>query len=454
MNKFNQFNVCALALGAAGWTPAAGADAVTDWNRVAGDAAIAACLSPQFDPLRESRLYAMTHIAIHDALSAIQRRSQPYAYDALAAAGSSAEAAVAAAARDVLVAEIARHPFAFAPECAGGGLALVEAEYAAALAVIPDGAARTAGIAVGQAAAAAIIDMRANDGAGTEFADFTYLPGTEPGEWRFTSGLPPFALAPGWGSVTPFALTHSGQFAPHAPYPVSCSADENANKTIGSCRQYARDLNDVKMYGGAGDNIRSDDETEIALFWMESSPLSWNRMGREATAGFGLDLWDNARLYALLNMAMADGYVASLQAKYGFRFWRPETAIREAGSDGNPFTSPDPDWTSLTPTPPAPDHESAHAVEGAAAAEVFRRVLGTNHVNIASCSLSLPDPTTRCGGLNEIRRSFSSFSEAARENGRSRVLVGYHFQNAVDEGLKRGRKIGTEVVTNYLQAVN
>lgn len=453
MIKLNRTHACALALCAAAWAPPGGADAVTDWNRNAGAAAVAACLSPVFDPFHESRLYAMTHIAIHDALNAIQRRSTPYAYDAAAPAGSSTSAATAAAARDVLVAELANHPFAFDPTCAVPGIAQAEADYAAALAAIPDGAAKTAGIGVGQAAAAAIIQLRADDGADTPFADFAYVPGTEPGEWRFTSGLPPFALVPGWGGVTPFALGSSGQFAPAAPYPVSCDAESDAPAAAsnGSCLQYARDVRDVQLYGGAGDNIRSADETEIALFWLESSPLAWNRIAREATAGFGLDPWENARLFALLNMALADGYVASVQTKYDFGFWRPETAIREAGADGNPYTSADPDWTSLVPTPPFPEHESAHAVEGAAAAEVFRRVLGTDAVSFDACSLSLPDPATHCGGANEIRRSFTSFSEAARENGRSRVLVGFHFRNAVEEGLKRGRKIGAHAVKSYLR---
>jgi len=218
--------------------------------------------------------------------------------------------------------------------------------------------------------------------------------------------------------------------------------------------QYARDFDDVKNYGSAGDNLRSTDETLTAIFWIESSPLAWNRIAREVTATRGLDPWENARLFALLNMALADGYVASVHAKYQFSFWRPETAIRLADADGNPFTQADPGWVPLgAPTPPAPDHGSAHAIEGAAAAEVFRRVFGTDHMSFDACSLTLAlaDPALACGGAGEMRRSYTSFSEAARENGRSRVRVGDHFQNAVNEGLKRGSKIGAEAVKNHLR---
>jgi len=452
MNTFNRLYAGAMALCAAGWMPQAAGDAVTDWNARAGAAAIAACYAPIFDPLHESRLYAMTHIAMHDALNAIQRRSQPYAYDVIAPAGASVDAAAAAAARDVLASQLAAHPFAFAPPeaCADVAIAQVEAEYTAALGAIPDGDAKSDGIATGQAAAAAILALRTGDGADTAFADPAWPQGTAVGEWRFTDGLP-FALSPGWQNVTPFALTSADQFRPRAPFPISCGKLRQPGSR-GSCLQYARDLRDVKYFGGAGTHVRSEDETQIALFWIASSPLAWNRIGREVTAGRGLDPWENARLFALLNMALADGYIASIHAKYRFDFWRPETAIRLADTDGNPYTYADPTWVPLgAPTPPAPDHESAHSVEGAAAAEVFRRVFGTDQVSFDACSFSLPDPSQACGGVSEVRRSYTSFSEAARENGRSRVLVGYHFQNAVDEGLKRGRKIGAEAVTNYLR---
>jgi hypothetical protein len=186
------------------------ADAATDWNENAGEAAKAACLSPADDPLHESRIYAMVHIAIHDALNAVNRRSRPYAFNSQAPSGASADAAVAAAAHDVLVALINQNPSIFPPECTAAGLASVETDYTAALGAIPDGSAKTQGLSVGQAAATAILALRAHDGSDTLLIDTGYPQGTQPGQWRFTPGFP-FAFAPGWANVTPFVLRDASQ---------------------------------------------------------------------------------------------------------------------------------------------------------------------------------------------------------------------------------------------------
>jgi len=430
---------------------AAGADAVTDWNEKAGNAAIAACISPAANPFHESRMYAMVHIAVHDALNAIQRRSRPYAYDGLAAPGASPEAAVAAAARGVLVAEIPGipqdvFPFAF---CGGPAIAGVEAEYAAALAAIPEGAARDAGIAAGEAAAAAIVALRQGDGSDTPFLAFDFVEGTEPGEYRFTPGTP-FAAAPGWGEVNPFVLQDAAQFRPRPPFAVSCG-QPSPDMHAGSCKKYAADLNDVKAYGARTGSARSADETQIATFWIESSPLAWNRLGRDLSGEAGLDLWENARLFGYLNIGLADGYIASLDTKYHYNFWRPVTAIHNGDTDGNPDTVGDPAWQPLVDTPPVPDYDSAHAVEGAVAAEVFRQYFGTDAWSFTTCSRSLPDPNEHCGGPAEVRRAYTTFSQAARENGRSRVLNGFHFQDAVNQGLKHGKKIGAAAVRGYFK---
>jgi hypothetical protein len=252
----------------------AAADAVTDWNARAGRAAIAACISPADDPLHESRLYAMVHVAIHDALNAIDRRSRPYAYDAQANPATSADAAVAAAARDVLVAVIGELPFPDA--CKQAGIATTEADYASALAAIADGVAKTQGIEVGQAAAAAILALRAGDGSDTPLLDFDYPQGSNPGDYRFTPGFN-FVFAPGWANVTPFVLNRPSQFRPGPPYKVSS-------------KRYAADFNEIKTLGGDDVNTpsaRTADQTEIGLFWLESSPLAWNRLARSVAASHG-----------------------------------------------------------------------------------------------------------------------------------------------------------------------
>ena len=175
--------------------PTVRSDAVTAWNASAGKAAIAACISPSDDPLHESRLYAMAHVAIHDALNAIDRRSRPYAFTARAKRGASPDAAVAAAARDVLVTLLGQLPAPFPQSCIDAGVASIEADYTTALTAIPDGRPKTRGLDLGRAAAAAILGLRAADGSDTPLIDDTYPQSTTPGVWRFTPDRP-FAFAP------------------------------------------------------------------------------------------------------------------------------------------------------------------------------------------------------------------------------------------------------------------
>jgi len=418
----------------------AGADAVTDWNANAGKAALAACIAPSDDPLHESRLYAMMHVAIHDALNAIDRRSRPYAFDVKRNPGASQDAAVAAAARDVLVPLINKIPFP--PACLQAGVASVEADYAASLAAVPGGAAKTQGIQIGQDSAAAILALRAGDGSDTPLQDPAYPQGTNPGEYRFTPGFN-FVFAPGWGQVTPFVLNHGSQFRPSPPYRVS------SNK-------YTADFNEVKAIGG--DNIttpstRTPEQTQIGLFWLESSPLAWNRIARSVSARRGLGLWENARLFGLLNLAQADGYIGSWDAKYHYSYWRPVTAIQTADTDGNPDTVGDPAWTPLQLTYPIPDYDSGHSVQGGAASQALKEFFGTDDISFNACSLTLP-VGSRCTDPSPVFRTYASFSQAAEENGLSRILVGIHFRHAVEEGIQHGQKIGNHAVNLFLRPVH
>jgi hypothetical protein len=417
--------------------PAPSGDAVRAWNANAGEAALAACIAPTGNPLHESHMYAMTHVAIHDALNAIDRRYRPYAFFGHASRRASTDAAVATAARDVLVPVLGQIPAPFPPACIAAAIEGVEADYAAALDAIPDRPAKRKGVNVGARAAAAILALRAEDGSDTPLLDFEYPQGDEPGEYRFTPGTP-FAFAPGWQDVTPFVLEDSSQFRADEPYDVTESA-------------YTADFDEVKRLGGGGltPSERTPDQTEIALFWVESSPLQWNRIARIVATDEGLDLWESARLFGLLNMALADGYVGSFETKYLYNFWRPVTAIRAGDDDGNPDTEGDPTWTPLVQTPPIPDHDSAHAVEGGAAAQVFQRVFGTDGTSFETCSLTLPAGST-CGDVSSVTRSFTSFSQAAEENALARILVGFHFRNAVEQGVEHGRSIGDRAVDLFM----
>jgi hypothetical protein len=440
MNQKVVGTVClSVGLLLAPWASAASTDPILTWNENAGEAAKAACLSPEGNGLAEARMYAMMHAATHDALNAIDRHSRPYTFDARATGRTSRSAAIAAASRDVLVSVIGQ--LQESAECIHHGISIVEAQYAAALAAIPEREAKTRGVVIGQAAASAILALRASDGSDAPFGDPDYPQGTQPGEYRFTDGLP-FAFGRHWGDVTPFVLESSSQFRSRPPFPVDSPS-------------YAADFNEIKSLGG--DNLtthstRTPEQTEIGLFWKESSPLAWNRLARAISARAHLSLHENARLFGLLNLAMADGYIASWENKYFYNFWRPVTAIRLADTDGNPDTEADPTWTPLQLTYPMPDHDSGHAVQGGVAAEVLRQFFGTDHIRFKACSLTLP-AGSKCDDASPVFRNFGSFSQAAEENGLSRILIGIHFRRAVDEGIRHGRRIGNRAVNHFLQPV-
>ena len=421
-----------LALLILAWPGPAGAADVIDWNETAAGAGFAGGLDNEFgcvDALHESRIFAMMHVAIHDALNAIERRFQPYAFDGQAPAGASPEAAVAAAARDVLVALFPELPseLGLTPAAA---VAFVEAAYTVALAAIPNTTAKAQGILIGQAAAAAVLDLRAADGANTPpFLDFTYVPGPDPGDFQFIPGYPPFAAFTGWGNVTPFVLASSSQYLPKAPYALSS-------------KKYAADFNEVKSLGAASSTTRTAEQTEIALFWVEGSPQGWNRIARNVSVQHGLDLWETARLFGLLNLASADAYIADFANKYFYEFWRPISAIRAADTDGNPETVADPTWDSLVPVGPVPEYPSGHSGQGGAMSEVLARFFG-DKVSFSTTATTQPGVT----------RSFTSFSQAAEENGNSRIYVGFHFRHAVTEGIKLGSQVGKVAFNHYLRPV-
>jgi len=378
-------------------------NAVTRWNSVAIDA-----FKPTqgSNPMGQSRSLAILHASIHDALNAIDRRYEAYTPGLADARGASVDAAVAAAAHDVLVAQV--------PDQA----ALVEDAYSHALAGIKDGAAKANGISVGQASAAANMLRRRGDGS-EQAAEPVYVPRATPGDYQFT---PPFNFAalPGWGRVKPFVVELRGHPVPGPDRLTSA--------------QYARDFALLKAIGKSDSRVRTPEQSQIAQFWYEDSPLGWNRIASTAIRQQRLDNWQAARVLALMNFALADGYIAGFEAKYHFRFWRPETAIHAAATDGNGLTEADPDWKPFQVTPPVPDYPSTHTVVGWAAAEVLIANLG-DRMRYSADSLTLPGVT----------RQFDGFSAAAEENGQSRVYAGIHFLHAVKDGRRLGRGIGRTV---------
>lgn len=401
----NRFQTIAVAVAAAaimiGVSPAgAQAEEVARWNRIATDAMAGA----QTDPLTESRMLAMLHLAIHDALNSVERRYQTYTTARTTTVRASAEAAVASAAQVTLAALL--------PKCR----TTFDEELRASLATITDTKAKEAGVAIGRRVAAAVLAKRENDGAARTIV---YGPGTTAGAYRPTP--PDFtpALFPQWGSVTPFALKDAAQFRP-APPPAPSSALAR------------RDIATVQEIGSATSTTRTAGQSEIAKFWYEDSTDGWNRIARELAIARNLDSWSAARLLALVNVAMADGFIGGFEAKYHYNYWRPATAIREMV---------DATWMNNLPTPPVPDYPSTHTVLGAAAAAVLARFFETDFVTFQM---------TSGAPYAGITRRFWSFSEAAQENGASRVLAGIHFPTAVKAGYEQGDRIGAYVFDQML----
>ena len=389
-----------------------GNQVIIDWNVYTQDA------SGANSPPRRARTFAMVSIAVHDALNGIENKYARYASSARDPLASPV-AAAAQAAHDVLV------------ELFPEQQADLDAKLAASLDDVKDQGALARGVALGAAAAADLLALRANDGSNVVTP---YTPTLLPGRWRPTPPVNAPALEPGWGNVTPFGLTSGNQFRSPAPYELDSA-------------EYAADWVEVRDYGSANSTLRSDDQTSYAHFWYEPSAVGWNRLARAALALRHKNIWKSARLFALMNMAIADGYIASFDSKYHFDNWRPITAIREADTDGNPATNPEPAWTALRPTPPIPDQTSGHAVAGFAARAALVEVFGedVNEPITMTSTTAVPPGSTR---------SWDSFTQAAHENAESRIVVGIHFRKACDDGETQGRAVGDWIVDNYFGEVN
>jgi hypothetical protein len=386
---------------------------ILDWSAHAENAMVVD--SGNIDPLPATRLLSMVHIAQHDAINAVDSIFDKYAYSG-GDSGAHPVAAAAAAAHRVLVRQ-------FPAQAAD-----LDAKLAASLAAVPDGSSETRGVTLGSSVGNFIFDLRANDGA-AESASFTYTPGTGAGKYQL---VPPLAFVnrPGWHFVTPFVLQSADQF-------------RSAARPSLSSGSYATAYNEVKSVGILNSTTRTADQTSYAKFWYENSDTGWNRITRTVTVSKGLKLYSAARLFALVNMAMADGFIAGWDSKFFYDFWRPYTAIRAGSTDGNGATAEDPNWLPLMDTPPVQDYPSTHSVLGAAAAEVLGDLLGDN-TSFTFTSSTAVNPMVDT-------RSFTSFSQAAAENADSRVRAGIHFRFSCNAGLTMGELIGNYAVANYLR---
>jgi hypothetical protein len=240
----------------------------------------------------------------------------------------------------------------------------------------------------------------------------------------------PSALFVAWGDVTPFALNCGSQFRTDGP-PALCS------------ERYAADYNEVKSVGVLNSATRTPDQTEAALFWAaENAQITWNNIARIAAAAHHNSLSENARLFALLNLAIADTSITVMDTKYTYNFWRPREAIHDGDADGNHNTIADPTWVPLNYIGVHPDYTSQHAAVGGTAAKVLARFFETDDFSFTITTIGAP------GG---VFRSFDSFSQAAKENMNSRVWLGVHFRTACRDGLKQGKQVANFVVHHFLK---
>jgi hypothetical protein len=430
-----QLCVTALMLFLATSATLSRADAILDWNATIRQ--VIQANADHANPGWSTRAMAITNGAMYDVLMGFDRTHQPFKHTALAPAGASQQAAVAQAAYQSLM-------FSYP-----GQQPILDAAISTALGAIPDGPAKTAGIAYGNQAAQTYIDWRTGDNADV---NVPYTPGTDPGEWR-PDPLHPnqSAWGPAWGTLKPFIVNSSDQF-PMDP-PPALDSDE-----------YAAAFNQVKELGALNSATRTADQTDIAIFWaydrqaMGPPPVLFDRNLADIAMTRGNTESENARLFAMASVAMADAATAAWDAKFEDNYWRPITAIREAAADGNAATEAAVDWKPLGApgndsndwsddfTPPFPAWPSGHATMGGALFEVLRDFYGTDNVNyVLHSAEEMPS------GLET--RSFTSFTQAEWENGMSRIYMGVHWIFDAEDGIKLGNDIADWVSANAFQAI-
>jgi hypothetical protein len=374
----------------------------------------------------EAALYmGIVHAAIYDAAVAIEGGYEPYAIALVAPPDTSSAAAIATTAHHTLIGLQPSLGLTAAQQ------AILDGDYANYLAAIPDGTAKTNGIAIGEQVAAAVVALRMNDGRelNPTLADLNPPP-PGPGIWERNPGNPlPPVLGLRLPGITPLALETASQFRPDGPNALTSE-------------EYAEDFNQVKLLGRFDSTTRTTAQTTQALFWTDHDLRQWNDGMLRLAADRGLDLVQTARMLAMAHVAGGDAMIAGFEAKYHYWFWRPYRAIPLADTDGNPATERDPLWQPLRPTPNHPEYPAAHAFHSSAVAEMLRAFFGTDNV-----SFSLDSRVT--GTTREYQR----FHDAVKDVMLARTLAGFHFRNSCEEGSSLGRDVSRYVVEHYFQPV-
>jgi vanadium-dependent haloperoxidase-like protein len=399
--------VCArtIALALVFFCSSASADVITEWN-VAATNATATIGSPA-----QARALAVAHAAAFDAVNAMQPRFTPYLKEFNAPTGASADAAAAAAMYTVFLALVPAQKTA------------LETAYLSIVGKIAEGEARERGISFGNDVGKAYIEARSKDGMSVTTE---YKPSVGAGQWKPAPPSNASMAVPQLADVVPFTTKDFGFLKVQGPPPLDSAA-------------YARDVDEIRQVGSRNSTTRTADQTASAIFWYISTPAPWQAAGRAAAQKMNLGLVDSARLFALMNMAGADAYIAGWQIKKKANYWRPITAIREAANN------PDPSWEPLLGTPPHPDYPSGHNIYSGAMAEVIRRLVGSDQVSFGT-ALVLP--------TGVLPRNWASLSDAEKDVMGARIWAGIHFRTADEHGLELGHAIAENAVSSVLRPRN
>jgi PAP2 superfamily len=399
---------CLMAVPAA----ARAGDPVMEWNNIARQLIVVPALSP----VQQTRAMAIVHVAVHDAVSGVTGAYARYHSTSVPPAGASPEAAAIGAAHRALVGIFGETTFlstAYTTSLATHGISPSDPS-----------------LAYGQTVAEGILMLRQDDGAAQAAFPYVAEGAGMPGVWVPMSDAPSAqALLPGWGDVTPWVLRSGSQFRPAGPPALESG-------------RYARDFNEVFRLGRATNSTRTDEQTQIALFWRASPTALWNPILRRAIESRGLDISSTARIVALFYLAAADASVACWDAKYEYDFWRPEPAIVRGDEDDNAATVGDASWRPLVPTPPHPEYLSGHTANSGAMATVLRLVFGDAPGFVIEATSS-----QNVGFV----RYWQTFSEGLQEVIDARVYSGIHFRTADVAGARLGRQVAQFVMTHALR---
>jgi len=381
------------------------ADVVTDWNQKAGDIVVAAKLTPA----AATRVLTIVQTAVYEATNGITRRYPSGGGKVTAGSRASVDAAVAAANRAAL------------SKLLPSQQAAIDSAYQSAIAGIPDGPAKTEGIAAGEKAGESLVAMCADDGADK---GESYRPITAPGVYVATA----IPVASQWPGRRPWLMTSATQFRPGPPPKLTSEL-------------WARDYNEIKAVGSKNSSTRTPEQTAIARFWEATQPTIYQTVVRSVAVVPGRDVTQNARLFMAVSQALDDAYIAIFDAKYQYNFWRPVTAIRNGDIDGNDATERDASWTPFIDTPMHPEYPCAHCILSGAAATVLKAEFASG---------PFPKLTTSSPTANGAERSWTNVEDFMQEVANARIYDGVHYRNSTEVGTAMGKKIGALAAAKYL----